>query len=215
MATTDTAVQSKARTIAIDRLHVPNNVRALDQAHVDALAGSIALQGQIVPVIVRSDGENYVLVAGFHRYAAARQLGLQEITYELRDGETEDADRAVENIARKQLNPHEPGTIALDATFGGRVIVLAAGSRDGSDPRAAFDRSSDWPATAGFRADRPDQMQHCCGEFDGCLRSWLGVLTSPARRTWCWRRTSRSWIRRGRCSMGCCAGGSRSSTAGC
>jgi sulfiredoxin len=75
MATTDTAVQSEARTIAIDRLHVPNNVRALDQAHVDALAGSIALQGQIVPVIVRSDGENYVLVAGFHRYAAAVSSG--------------------------------------------------------------------------------------------------------------------------------------------
>ena len=39
MDTTDTAIQSEARTIAIDRLHVPNNVRALDQAHVDALAG--------------------------------------------------------------------------------------------------------------------------------------------------------------------------------
>lgn len=41
MATTDTDIQSEARTIAIDRVRVPNNVRALDQAHVDALAGSI------------------------------------------------------------------------------------------------------------------------------------------------------------------------------
>jgi ParB/RepB/Spo0J family partition protein len=100
MATTEAAVHGEARTIAIDRVHVPDNVRPLDQAHVDALAGSIAAQGQIVPVIVRADGENYVLVAGFHRYAAARQLGLSAITYELRNSETEDADRAVENIAR-------------------------------------------------------------------------------------------------------------------
>ena len=38
--------------VALDQIHVPVNVRELDQAHVDALAGSIALQGMLVPVVL-------------------------------------------------------------------------------------------------------------------------------------------------------------------
>jgi hypothetical protein len=78
---------------------VPDNVRELDTSHVDALAGSIALQGMLVPVVLRPEGDSFELVAGFHRIAAARKLGLTDVPYVLRDGETEDADRAVENIA--------------------------------------------------------------------------------------------------------------------
>ena len=88
-------------------IRVPENVRALDDAHVKALAGSIALQGMLVPVVVRDDGDGFELVAGFHRIAAARSLGLAEVPVVVRDAETEDADRAVENITRKQLNPYE------------------------------------------------------------------------------------------------------------
>ena len=61
------------RQVVIDRIRVPNNVRTLDDAHVQALAGSITLQGILVPVVVRDDGDNgFELVAGFHRIAAAR-----------------------------------------------------------------------------------------------------------------------------------------------
>jgi hypothetical protein len=38
------------------------------------------------------------LVAGFHRVAAARSLGLTAVPVVVRDAVTEDADRAVENI---------------------------------------------------------------------------------------------------------------------
>ena len=61
----------------------------------------------LVPVVVRNDGEGFELVAGFHRIAAARSLGLNDVPVVVRDAETEDADRAVENITRKQLNPYE------------------------------------------------------------------------------------------------------------
>jgi ParB-like nuclease family protein len=77
---------------------VPDNVRDLDTTHVDALAGSIALQGMLVPV-VRRDGEHYELVAGFHRVAAARKLGLTEVPCVERHRDSEAADRAVQNIA--------------------------------------------------------------------------------------------------------------------
>jgi ParB family transcriptional regulator, chromosome partitioning protein len=102
-----TVTHETGRQLALEQIRVPENVRALDEAHIEALAGSIALQGMLVPVVVRGDGDGFELVAGFHRIAAARSLGLAEVPVVVRDAETEDADRAVENITRKQLNPYE------------------------------------------------------------------------------------------------------------
>jgi ParB/RepB/Spo0J family partition protein len=94
--------------LSLEQIVVTQNVRELDSEHVDALARSIELQGLIVPLVVRpTDGDSFELVAGFHRIAAARQLGMAEVSVVVRDAETEDADRAVENIARKQLNAYE------------------------------------------------------------------------------------------------------------
>jgi ParB/RepB/Spo0J family partition protein len=95
------------RTVALNRIHIPENVRDLDQAHVKALAGSIKLQGMLVPVVLRERDDDFELVAGFHRMAAATSIPLAEVPYVIRDADSEDADRAVENIARKQLNPYE------------------------------------------------------------------------------------------------------------
>jgi ParB/RepB/Spo0J family partition protein len=103
MSTTMTS----ARTVARERIHIPDNVRVLDQAHVQALAGSIKLKGMLVPVVVRERDNDFELVAGFHRMAAATSIDLAEVPYVLRGAENEHADRAVENIARKQLNPYE------------------------------------------------------------------------------------------------------------
>jgi ParB-like nuclease domain len=93
-----TTVHETGRRIALGEIRVPENVRSLDDAHVQALAGSIALQGMLVPLVVRGDGDGFELVAGFHRIAAARSLGLADVPVVVRDVETEDADRAVENI---------------------------------------------------------------------------------------------------------------------
>ena len=87
------------RNVALDQIRVPENVRALDPEHVTALAGSIKIQGMLVPVVVRGDGDGrFELVAGFHRVAAAKTLGLVDVPAVIRDVETEAADRAVENI---------------------------------------------------------------------------------------------------------------------
>jgi ParB/RepB/Spo0J family partition protein len=104
MATTS---EETGRHVALVDIRVPDNVRDLDPEHVKALAGSIGLQGMLVPVVVRNDGNGFELVAGFHRVAAARSLGLTAVPVVIRDAQTEDADRAVENITRKQLNPYE------------------------------------------------------------------------------------------------------------
>jgi len=106
---TSTTALADARRVALDRIDVADNVRELDQAHVDALAASIALQGILVPLVLHAaadadNGRTYDLVAGFHRYAAASKRGLREVPVVLR-GEKDDpgigvdADRATENIA--------------------------------------------------------------------------------------------------------------------
>jgi ParB-like nuclease domain len=52
---------------------------------------------------VRDDGDNgFELVAGFHRIAAARSVGLAEVPVLLRDARTEDAGRAVEKVTSCQ-----------------------------------------------------------------------------------------------------------------
>jgi ParB/Sulfiredoxin domain len=95
MAVTQAAQE---RLVALAHIRVPENVRELDASHVDALAGSIALQGMLVLLVVRAEGERFELVAGFHRIAAAPKLDLTEVPVVVRDGASEDADRAVENI---------------------------------------------------------------------------------------------------------------------
>lgn len=93
--------------IALDRIDIDQNSRELDQEHVKALAASIALRGLIVPLVVRPKGERLKLVAGHHRYAACRSLGLEEVEVTLREQEGSSADSAAENVVRKQLSPLE------------------------------------------------------------------------------------------------------------
>ena len=94
-------------TLALDSIHVRENVRDLDAEHVAALAQSIKVRGLLVPVIVRAIDEGYELVAGYHRVAACRQLGLDEIPVVVREHEGSSADSAAENVTRKQLTPLE------------------------------------------------------------------------------------------------------------
>jgi ParB/RepB/Spo0J family partition protein len=91
--------------VKLDLIDVSENVRELDSEHVDALAGSIALRGLIVPLVVRPAGGRFTLVAGYHRLAACRSLKLDEVDVTMREQEGSSADSAAENVVRKQLNP--------------------------------------------------------------------------------------------------------------
>jgi ParB family transcriptional regulator, chromosome partitioning protein len=110
-----TTTPETGRHIALVDIRVPDNVRELDPEHVKALAGSIGLQGMLVPIVVRNDGDGFELVAGFHRIAAARSLGLENVPVVVRDAVTEDADRAVENITSCRRRH--------DAIYADRVVM--------------------------------------------------------------------------------------------
>jgi len=93
--------------LALDSIRVRDNVRELDPDHVTALAQSIALRGLLVPLIVRPVDDGYELVAGYHRIAACRQLGLTDAAVVVREHEGSSADSAAENVTRKALSPLE------------------------------------------------------------------------------------------------------------
>lgn len=120
MATTVLRSPASTITVPLEKVHVPANVRELAPEHVDALAGSIALQGLLVPVLVAvaegdaaEQGFDYELIAGFHRHAAIAKLQYATIDAVVRErdrageGAEVAAARATENIARKQLNAYE------------------------------------------------------------------------------------------------------------
>jgi sulfiredoxin len=66
----------KRENFPLDKIYVPVKRRAtLEQARVDELAASMLKDGQTTPVLVRVDGERFVLIEGLHRLEAARQLG--------------------------------------------------------------------------------------------------------------------------------------------
>ncbi len=64
----------------IDRIRVPvKRTKTLDPAKVEALAESILTDGQLTPIRVRADGENFVLIEGLHRLEALRALGEETV----------------------------------------------------------------------------------------------------------------------------------------
>jgi ParB/RepB/Spo0J family partition protein len=105
-ASTTSTIPSDA-TLALDSITVRQNIRDLDSEHVDSLAQSIKLRGLLVPVIVRPVDGRHELVAGYHRIAACRKLGLTDVPVVVREHEGSSADTAAENLARKQLGPVE------------------------------------------------------------------------------------------------------------
>ena len=70
----------KREKLAIASIYVPVKRRAtLDPKKAQELAESILEVGQQSPILVRRDGERFVLVEGLHRLEACRQLGEETI----------------------------------------------------------------------------------------------------------------------------------------
>ena len=102
----------ETRTIALSVIAVhPGRLRALRPDTVNALAQSMAEQGQLQPIVVRRRKDrSYWLVAGLHRVKAAAKLKWQEINCTVVDHmEADEAELAEidENLVRANLTPAE------------------------------------------------------------------------------------------------------------
>jgi ParB-like chromosome segregation protein Spo0J len=66
----------KRQVLAIQNVYVPTKRRqTLDPQKVEALAESMMEKGQEAPILVRPDGNRFVLVEGLHRLEACKALG--------------------------------------------------------------------------------------------------------------------------------------------
>jgi ParB-like chromosome segregation protein Spo0J len=66
----------KRESFPVANIYVPVKRRAtLDPAKVETLAASMLKDGQQTPILVRVDGDRFVLVEGLHRLEAAKSLG--------------------------------------------------------------------------------------------------------------------------------------------
>lgn len=97
--------------IALERI-VPNRNqprKTFDPATLDELRASIAEFGVLVPIIVRTSGEDYELIAGERRWRAANAAGLETIPAIVRQAdERESLEVAIiENLQRDNLDPLE------------------------------------------------------------------------------------------------------------
>ena len=70
----------KRETFAIADIYVPTKRRStLDLDKAREIAESMLQVGQQTPILVRRDGERFVLVEGLHRLEACKQLGEETI----------------------------------------------------------------------------------------------------------------------------------------
>ena len=82
-----------------------------DAEALSQLADSIAANGIIQPIVVRSSGDTgfYQIIAGERRWRAAKQAGLSEVPVIILDADDRKAAEyaLIENIQREDLNPME------------------------------------------------------------------------------------------------------------
>jgi len=80
-----------------------------DEETLDALTNSVRELGVLQPLLVRSSGDGYELIAGERRWRAAKRAGLQDVPVIVRDADdTTSLEQAlVENLHRQDLNALE------------------------------------------------------------------------------------------------------------
>lgn len=83
--------------------------KSFDEDELNQLAESIKNHGVLTPLLVRSAGESYQLIAGERRLRAAQRAGLSEVPVFVRELDDQQLLEAalVENIQRSDLNPIE------------------------------------------------------------------------------------------------------------
>lgn len=100
------------RELPIDRIFGRPDARAIDEATVGGLADSIGAVGLINPIRVRAVGDQWEVIAGMHRLAACKRLGLVEINADIIESDDLHAELAMidENLCRAELSPSDRAT---------------------------------------------------------------------------------------------------------
>lgn len=92
------------------------NIRT-DIGDVKELALSIKAQGLIEPLVVKKNGEGYILIAGHRRMAALKSLGMTEVDVHVLQTKDIPAAQLAENLHRKDLTATEVAKTILNAVM--------------------------------------------------------------------------------------------------
>lgn len=112
-ATEETGVQTlkQAKVIAIERIHPnPNQPRKSSEPEaLRELAESIRSFGLLQPIVVRPEGDGFLIVAGHRRYEACKLISMERIPCIVRESQDDEIleQSLVENIQRENINPVE------------------------------------------------------------------------------------------------------------
>jgi ParB family chromosome partitioning protein len=105
------ASRGGVREIEVARIRPnPNQPRIqFDEDALDELADSIRQRGVLQPILLRPEGEDYMIIAGERRWRAAQRARLHAIPAIVReiDESTTSEIALIENIQRQDLNPLE------------------------------------------------------------------------------------------------------------
>lgn len=150
-----------------------------DDDALGELVGSIKEKGIIQPLVVRAEGDGYVVVAGERRLRAARRAGLKEVPVVVKEVASEEAFELalIENIQRQDLN-------AIEEAVAFRRLLDAGGtSQEILARRLGKDRSTVANALRLLRLPAALQQRVIDGQLSaGHARCLLMVEDSDAQR---------------------------------
>lgn len=148
-------------SIPLDQILAEGNIRQFrfDTEGAMQLVASVRSIGVIEPVIVvplgrKANGHRYQLVAGFRRYSAACEAGLDRIPAVVKSGldETQILEiRLVENLQRLDMNPIEEARAVRDLSSKTKLNQEGVGTRIG--------RSGAWVSLRIGLLELPEDVQ--------------------------------------------------------
>ncbi len=93
------------------RLNPQQPRKMISDQKLEELTESVKIHGVIQPIIVKPQGDRYLIVAGERRYRAAKQAGLDTIPVVIKELSNSEVMQIglLENIQREDLNPIDKG----------------------------------------------------------------------------------------------------------
>ena len=111
-------VTEPPRTVAVELLEPnPSQPRkTFDESLLNELACSIKEHGVVQPLLVKSKGDGYMIIAGERRWRASKLAGIKEVPVHVFEGDEKSILEIslVENIQREDLSPLEVATTLKD-----------------------------------------------------------------------------------------------------
>jgi len=101
-----------------------NPRRSFSETGLDELTASVRRHGVLQPILVRANGDGFVLIAGARRLRAAKLAGCESVPARVLDLDDAAADEAtiIENLHREDIHPLDEGVSYQRLVSAGRTI---------------------------------------------------------------------------------------------